>query len=98
MARPIELQDGTVASERLPDAEVEAAPLLSGTRVEHPPVICPQQYPPRAQPNADASRLAQVPERKIFQCRIDVADIEERHAVDDPDERHPQLVVEHQRD
>jgi hypothetical protein len=52
----------SVSSEGLSDAEVEPAPLLTRSWIEHPAIVGAQQHPRCAQANADTARLAKVSE------------------------------------
>src|SRR5688572_15929971 len=82
-----------VASERLADAEVEAAPPLTRTGIEDEAVVPAQQEPRRAHTQAHASRLAQI-ERDIADARIHIADVGKDHAIEPTEQRGAELVVE----
>src|SRR5688572_28129633 len=79
--------------EGLPDAEVEALPLLARTRIEDKAIVPAQQEPGRAHPQADAGRLAQI-ERDIADERKHVTDVGKDHAVEASEQRCAEFVVE----
>src|SRR5262245_44971339 len=81
------------SSERLPDAEIQAASRLAGSRIEHKAVVAAQQQPWGPQANADSGRLAKIGQGKIADFRKHVSDIEEHHAIEHANEWHPQLVI-----
>jgi hypothetical protein len=83
-------------SERLTDAEIDAAPRLASSSVKHEAIVAAQQQPRRPQTNADAGRLAKIGQREVANGRKDVADIDEKHSIESSNERHPQLIVEYQ--